>query len=108
MNVNTNNDASAVATVDPKKKNADLRSRQLQLARQEEALAFVTQYILSTQEAERTQDFLAKLVRRFGEEAPNFPTLTSTSYVNTIPPEDQPEYPGDRAIERNDPRHSHE
>ncbi len=99
MNVNTN-DAAMVATVDSKKKNAALRSRQLQLARQEEALAFVAQYILSTQETERTAEFLAKLVARLGEDSPDFPTLTSSAYANTIPPEDQPDYPGDRVIER--------
>ncbi|MGH6628818.1 MAG: pyruvate dehydrogenase (acetyl-transferring), homodimeric type, partial [Burkholderiales bacterium] len=40
------------------------------------------------------------LVARFKESGIKAPTTVNTPYVNTIPVEDQPDYPGDRDIER--------
>src|SRR4051812_25463835 len=41
-----------------------------------------------------------KLLARLRETGVPIPTSVSTPYINTIPPERQPEYPGDQALER--------
>jgi pyruvate dehydrogenase E1 component len=47
----------------------------------------------------RTQFILAKLMERGRQLGLGVPSRTSTPYINTIPPEEEPEYPGDLAIE---------
>src|SRR5690606_6931834 len=37
---------------------------------------------------------------RLREEGANVPPVVSTPYVNTIPPESEPDYPGDLELER--------
>lgn len=49
---------------------------------------------------ERTRFLLNKLVERGHKEGIDLPFTANTPYVNTIPVEKQPPYPGDRAIER--------
>ena len=49
---------------------------------------------------QRPRVFLDKLVDRLRESGIKVPHVVSTPYINTIPPEQQPAYPGDREIER--------
>jgi pyruvate dehydrogenase E1 component len=48
----------------------------------------------------RTRFLLSKLVEKGHQEGIDLPFTANTPYVNTIPVEKQPPYPGDRAIER--------
>ncbi len=48
----------------------------------------------------RARFLLAKLLERAHEKRLGIPAAITTPYVNTIPPEEQPEFPGDEDIER--------
>ncbi len=48
----------------------------------------------------RARFIMARLIERAQELQVGVPPMTSTPYVNTIPPEDQPWFPGDEQIER--------
>ncbi len=65
-----------------------------------EALEFVVQYISKHQSEKAVflvDDLIERLHRSGLEPAPG---KVATPYVNTIPPEDEPEYPGDLVLER--------
>src|SRR5437867_54331 len=65
-----------------------------------ESLEFVLQHILKTQNTEQAELFIENLVQQLRDSGINIAPTVSTPYTNTIPPEDQPEYPGDGGIER--------
>ena len=65
-----------------------------------ESLGFVLEYILKTESPGRATAFVGGLVDRLRAAGLKVPPAVSTGYENTIPPEDQPPYPGDREIER--------
>lgn len=65
-----------------------------------ESLEFVLEYMLKHQETERAPFFLQSLVNRLRQAGLSIPETVSTPYLNTIPVDEQPEYPGDREIER--------
>ncbi len=48
----------------------------------------------------RARYVILKLLERARERQVGVPSLTSTDYVNTIPPEQEPAYPGDEKLER--------
>ena len=48
----------------------------------------------------RARFLLARLLERAHEKRLGVPGVVKTPYVNTIPPEDQPEFPGDEHLER--------
>ncbi|WP_203567077.1 pyruvate dehydrogenase (acetyl-transferring), homodimeric type [Aestuariimicrobium ganziense] len=48
----------------------------------------------------RARYVMLKLLERARERQIGVPSLTSTDYVNTIPPEREPAYPGDEVLER--------
>ena len=48
----------------------------------------------------RARFLLAKLLERAHEKRLGVPGAVTTPYINTIPPEEQPEFPGDEHIER--------
>ncbi len=48
----------------------------------------------------RAKFLMAKLLERAHEMSLGVPGSISTPYINTIPPEEEPEYPGDEAIEK--------
>ena len=64
-----------------------------------ESLQSVFELALESQGPERTAQLLEKLASQLRTE-PRPSAGQTTPYVNTIPPEQQPDYPGDRAIER--------
>ena len=49
---------------------------------------------------ERARYILLRLLERARERQVGVPALRSTDYINTIPPEREPEFPGDEHIER--------
>jgi pyruvate dehydrogenase E1 component len=65
----------------------------------EESLASVLELALENQGPERTAKLLEKLANQL-RVTPRPSAGVTTPYVNTIPPEEQPKYPGDREIER--------
>src|SRR5271165_1405458 len=50
----------------------------------------------------RARYMMLRLLERAGEQRVSIPALTSTDYVNTIPTELEPWFPGDEAVERRD------
>ncbi len=56
--------------------------------------------LVDTHGALRARYIMAKLLERSQERAVGVPSLTQTPYVNTIPAEDQPWFPGDEHVER--------
>ena len=48
----------------------------------------------------RTRFLLLKLLERARQRAVGVPALRSTDYINTIPPEREPDFPGDEHLER--------
>ena len=48
----------------------------------------------------RAREIMLNLLRRSHELQLNVPLVPTTDYINTISPEDEPEFPGDEAIER--------
>jgi pyruvate dehydrogenase E1 component len=65
-----------------------------------ESLAYVLEQTLKSQNAEQISWFLDRLVDSLRESGLRVPTTVNTPYVNSIPVEDQPPYPGDRELER--------
>ncbi len=58
------------------------------------------QYVLDSKGRERAQFLLSVLQNRAVQEGVELPLQLTTPYVNTIPAERQPPYPGNREIER--------
>jgi pyruvate dehydrogenase E1 component len=64
------------------------------------SLEYILEYILKNEESERATFLLDELIGRLRESGLKIPTIVNTPYVNTIPPEEEPPYPGNREIER--------
>ena len=56
--------------------------------------------VVNVDGSERARFLLHKVLRRAREMKVGLPTLVQTPYINTIPPEREPEYPGDLAMEK--------
>jgi pyruvate dehydrogenase E1 component len=65
-----------------------------------EAFENVLEFILKTTESSKVPYVFSQLVSRLREAGLNVPNTVSTPYINTIPPEQEPPYPGNREIER--------
>jgi pyruvate dehydrogenase E1 component len=76
---------------------ADPNSRTERLV---QSLEDVLEYTLRNQGADKVNLFLENLVERLQAEGVKVSPPVSTPYVNTIPPEKEPAYPGNREIER--------
>ena len=48
----------------------------------------------------RARYLMLKLIQRAREQQLGVPSLTATDYINTIPPEREPWFPGDEQVER--------
>ncbi len=57
-------------------------------------------YVIENGGAERVRDLLHEVQKRVYKSGIKLPFEANTPYINTIPPEDQPTYPGSREIER--------
>jgi pyruvate dehydrogenase E1 component len=58
------------------------------------------EYVLKSKGPERVQFLLSELQKRARRESVDLPVTLNTPYVNTIPADRQPPYPGDRELER--------
>ena len=56
--------------------------------------------LIDTVGPDRARFLMLSLLRRASERNIGIPTLRSTDYINTIPPEREPQFPGDQAIEK--------
>ena len=65
-----------------------------------ESLEDVLDHVLEDESPQRTTAFLEGLTQRLCAAGVEVPRVVNTPYVNTIPRSEQPEYPGDRDIER--------
>ncbi|MFP5315883.1 MAG: pyruvate dehydrogenase (acetyl-transferring), homodimeric type, partial [Actinomycetes bacterium] len=50
--------------------------------------------------SERAREVLGRLLARAGGRSVGLPSVVTTDYVNTIPVDEEPEFPGDEEIER--------
>ena len=60
----------------------------------------ILEYIFTSQAPERAGAIVDTLIDRLRAAGLNVPPIVSTPYVNTIPVEEQPEFPGDQELER--------
>lgn len=56
--------------------------------------------LIKTHGTERAEYILRALLKEAGAKGVKVPTLVKTDYINTIPVDQQPEYPGDEELER--------
>lgn len=56
--------------------------------------------VVATAGPTRARHLMLSMLRRAAESHVGVPSLRSTDYINTIPPEREPEFPGDEFIER--------
>ncbi len=70
------------------------------LIRMSDSLEEVADVVLSGKEPEQQKLLVADFIEGLRSRGHSIPTVTSTSYVNTIPPDQEPPYPGDLEIER--------
>ena len=56
--------------------------------------------LIKSQGTERAQYIMRSLLQRAGSQSVGVPMVTTTDYVNTIPVDQEPEFPGDEEIER--------
>ncbi|MCY0904992.1 pyruvate dehydrogenase (acetyl-transferring), homodimeric type [Arthrobacter sp. H14-L1] len=56
--------------------------------------------LIQEQGTERAQFIMRSLLQRAGAQSVGVPMVTTTDYVNTIPVDQEPEFPGDEDIER--------
>ncbi|WP_434615935.1 pyruvate dehydrogenase (acetyl-transferring), homodimeric type [Arthrobacter sp. A5] len=56
--------------------------------------------LIQEQGTERAQFIMRSLLQRAGAQSVGVPMVTTTDYVNTIPADQEPEFPGDEDIER--------
>ena len=94
-----NKDIPTVTTVESDRPNgrANKNDRHKWVA----SLESILEYILKNEQSEQaTSLVLEELIERLRESGINMPHTVSTPYINTIPPEKEPPYPGNREIER--------
>ena len=64
------------------------------------SLEYILEYILKNEEPEQAALLVEELSDRLRQSGLKIPLTVSTPYINTIPPEKEPPYPGNREIER--------
>src|SRR6516162_3510065 len=64
------------------------------------SLEYILEYILKNEESEQATFLVDELVEKLRESGLKIPYTVNTPYINTIPPEKEPPYPGNREIER--------
>jgi len=65
-----------------------------------DSLEFFIEYMLKNKQSEQAPAVLNRLIDRLRDAGVRMPSTVSTPYMNTIAPEDEPPYPGDRELER--------
>ena len=64
------------------------------------SLEHIIELILKNEQAGQASLLIEELTERLRESGVKIPRTVSTPYINTIPRENEPRYPGDREIER--------
>ena len=64
------------------------------------SLEYILENVLKNRELQESSLILESLITRLRESGFKIPATVSTPYINTIPVEKEPPYPGDREIER--------
>src|SRR5262247_1372504 len=64
------------------------------------SLEYILEYILKNEESEQAAFRVEELIQKLRESGLKIPYAVNTPYINTIPPEKEPTYPGNREIER--------
>src|SRR5574342_949938 len=65
-----------------------------------DSLEHVLEFLLKNRDSDEAPFLMEQLIERLRGSGLNIPQPVSTSYINTIPVEKEPHYPGDREIER--------
>jgi pyruvate dehydrogenase E1 component len=65
-----------------------------------DSLEYFLGYTLKNQDPEQAAFLVEELIKRLRESGLKIPSVVNTPYVNTIPAEKEPAYPGNREIER--------
>lgn len=65
-----------------------------------DSVEFILEYMLKGTEKAKAPFLIQRLIDRLKDNEINVPTTTGTPYMNTISPEDEVPFPGDRKIER--------
>jgi len=65
-----------------------------------DSLEYFLEYTLKNQDPEQAAFLVEELIKRLRESGLKIPSAVNTPYVNTIPAEKEPAYPGNREIER--------
>jgi pyruvate dehydrogenase E1 component len=65
-----------------------------------ESLETILEYILRNEQSEQATLLLEQLTERLQESGLKIPSIVNTPYINTIPADKEPPYPGNREIER--------
>jgi pyruvate dehydrogenase E1 component len=82
------------------KKPADLARPGSALTRLSDSLADLAELALAGKSPEQQKLIIADFIEELRAKGNSIPTVTSTPYLNTIPPDKEPPYPGDLALER--------
>jgi pyruvate dehydrogenase E1 component len=77
-----------------------LESKNNEMNRWLESLEYILESVLKNAGSERASFMLDELMDRLRETGIPIPYTVSTPYLNTIPPDKEPKYPGDRELER--------
>jgi pyruvate dehydrogenase E1 component len=88
---------STSAAVDGNQESRGLRNEKHQWIA---SLENIFEYILKNEDSEQAKFLVAELMERLRESGIKIPYTVNTPYINTIPAEKQPPYPGNREIER--------
>ncbi len=65
-----------------------------------DSLGYILQHALRDEEPHRAESLLNEVISGLRESGLDVPVTVSTPYLNTIPAEEEPDYPGDRETER--------
>src|SRR5690349_24174460 len=93
-----NKDLAAVTPVDAERPNG--RAYKSERHKWVASVESILEYILKNEQSENASLILEELIQRLRESGLKLPHPISTPYINTIPAEQEPSYPGNREIER--------
>jgi pyruvate dehydrogenase E1 component len=65
-----------------------------------DSLEYVLEFVLKNRDSDEAPLLMERLIERLRESGLDIPQPVDTPYINTIPVEEEPPYPGDRALER--------
>src|SRR5258707_13591013 len=75
------------------------KAGQLEARKWFDALEYVLEYVLKQQGSGQAHFFIESLIERLRDTGIQVPPATTTPYLNTIPIQEEPAYPGDRPLQ---------